>query len=181
MANLSYDELQDGLGHVQNSPTNAGLIEMIVIRPAIDQRSQPLTAELVVDQGVVGDNYVARGNRNTPDGSADPEAQVTIMNSRVLDLLTRGDRSRWPLAGDQLLVDMDLGAANVPAGTRLSLGTAVIEVSASPHTGCAKFARRFGIDATRWINSDPELNLRGINAKVVVDGTCSVGDVVTKV
>jgi MOSC domain-containing protein YiiM len=127
-----------------------------------------------------GDNYVARGNRTTPDGSADPEAQVTVMNSRVLNLISEGDRSRWTQAGDQLLVDMDLSSANVPPGTRLSVGTAIIEVSATPHTGCAKFAKRFGVDATKWVNSDPELNLRGINARVVVDGTCTVGDVITK-
>ena len=180
MGNLSYEELQVGLGHIQDSPANAGLVEMIVIRPNIDERSVESTAEFVVGQGLKGDNYVARGNSRTLDGSADPEAQLTIMNSRVLDLISRGDRARWPLAGDQLLVDMDLSSANLPPGTRLSVGTAVVEVSATPHTGCAKFAQRFGLDAARWVNSDPGLNLRGINTKVVVAGTCTLGDVVTK-
>jgi len=180
MGNLSFEQLQNGLGHVQDSPTDAGLLEMIVIRPDVDERSSQSSTELITGQGLKGDNYVARGNRTTPDGSADPEAQVTVMNSRVLNLISEGDRSRWTQAGDQLLVDMDLSSANVPPGTRLSVGTAIIEVSATPHTGCAKFAKRFGVDATKWVNSDPELNLRGINARVVVDGTCTVGDVITK-
>ena len=181
MGNLSYDELQQALGHIQDSPTDAGLIEMIVVRPNVDERSIESSAELVVGEGLVGDNYVARGNARTPDGLAHPEAQVTIMNSRVIDTVCNGERERWPLAGDQFLVDMDLSDANLPPGTRLSLGTAVLEVSEKPHTGCAKFAQRFGLDAAKWINSDPELKLRGINAQVVVAGTCSVGDVITKV
>jgi hypothetical protein len=181
MENLSYADLQNGLGHVENSPANAGLVDMIVIRPGVDQRSTESTAELIVGEGLAGDNFIARGNTRTPDGAADPEAQVTIMNSRVVNLVSAGNRARWPLAGDQLLVDMDLSSANLPPGTRLAIGSAVVEVSAKPHTGCAKFAQRFGVDAAKWVNSKPELNLRGINAKVVVGGSCSVGDVVTKI
>ena len=181
MGNLNHQQLADGLDHIQDSPANAGLIEMLVVRPDIDERRVVETAEFVVGAGLVGDNYVDRGNTKTEDGRAHPEAQVTVMNSRVLNLISEGDRERWPLAGDQILVDMDLGSSNLPAGTRLALGTAVLEVSAKPHTGCAKFAQRFGIDAAKWINSDAELRLRGINAMVVTAGTCSVGDVITKI
>lgn len=180
MGNLNHQQLTDGLDHIQHSPSNAGLIEMLVLRPEIDERKVVDRAEFAVGTGLVGDNYVARGNGNTEDGEAHPEAQVTIMNSRVLNLISEGDRERWPLAGDQILVDMDLSRSNLPAGTRLSLGTVVLEVSAKPHTGCAKFAQRFGLDAAKWINSDAELRLRGINAMVVTAGTCSVGDVITK-
>jgi len=180
MQHLTNDELSAGLDHIQHSPSDAGLVEMIVIRPAVDERTIVETAELAVGTGLVGDNYVARGNANTSDGAADPEAQVTVMNSRVLDLISSRDRDRWPLAGDQILADIDLSAANVPPGTRLAIGSAVLEVSAKPHIGCAKFAQRFGLDAAKWVNSDAELHLRGINAKVVTAGSCSVGDVITK-
>jgi len=180
MGNLNHQQLADGLDHIQDSPSNAGLIEMLVLRPEIDDRRVVDRADFGVGTGMVGDNYVARGNDRTDDGKAHPEAQVTIMNSRVLNLISEGDRERWPLAGDQILVDMDLSRGNLPAGTRLSLGTVVLEVSAKPHTGCAKFAQRFGLDAAKWINSDAELRLRGINAMVVTAGTCSVGDVITK-
>ena len=181
MGNLTHQQLTDGLDHIQDSPTNAGLIEMLVLRPDVDERQVVEHAEFVVGEGLVGDNYIVRGNKRTHDGKAHPEAQVTVMNSRVLNLISGGDRERWPLAGDQILVDMDLSLSNLPTGTRLSLGTAVLEVSAKPHTGCAKFAQRFGLDAAKWINSDAELRLRGINAIVVTAGTCSVGDVVTKI
>ena len=180
MPNLNHEQLADGLEHIQDSPSNAGLVEMLVLRPDVDERQVVDSAEFAVGAGLVGDNYVARGNDRTDDGKAHPEAQVTIMNSRVLNLIAAGDRERWPLAGDQILVDMDLSLSNLPAGTRLAVGTAVLEVSAKPHTGCAKFARRFGLDAAKWINSDDELRLRGINAMVVTAGTCSVGDVMTK-
>lgn len=180
MGNLNHQQLVDGLEHIQDSPGNAGLIEMLVLRPEVDERKVVDRAEFVVGAGLVGDNYIARGNAFTDDGEADPEAQVTLMNSRVVNLIAAGDRERWPLAGDQILVDMDLSRSNLPPGSRLSLGTVVLEVSAKPHTGCAKFARRFGLDAAKWINSDDELRLRGINAMVVTAGVCSVGDVITK-
>ncbi len=180
MGNLNHQLLAEGLDHIQDSPTNAGLVEMLVLRPDVDERRVVEHAEFAVGAGLVGDNYLARGNVQTEDGKADPEAQITIMNSRVLNLVSGGDRERWPLAGDQILVDMDLSVSNLPTGTRLAVGTAVLEVSAKPHTGCAKFAQRFGLEAAKWINSDPELRLRGINAMVVTAGSCSVGDVITK-
>lgn len=181
MGNLSHQQLADGLDHIQDSPGNAGLIEMLVIRPDVDKREVVDRAEFEVGAGLAGDNYLARGSDRTEDGKAHPEAQITIMNSRVLNLISGGDRERWPLAGDQILVDMDLSRSNLPTGARLSLGTAVLVVSAKPHTGCAKFAQRFGLDAAKWINADPELRLRGINAMVVTAGSCAVGDVITKI
>ena len=103
------------------------------------------------------------------------------MNSRVLEALA-GPIDRWPLAGDQLYADLDLSEANLPAGTRLAVGESVIEVTAKPHLGCAKFTRRFGLDAKRWVNSEAgmKLRLRGVNARVVQPGVIRVGDRVEK-
>jgi hypothetical protein len=130
---------------------------------------------------LVGDGWLARGSKSTPDGSADPSAQVTLMNARVAALLA-GPPDAWSAAGDQLYVDLDLGEANLPTGTRLAIGDALLEVSGTPHTGCAKFSGRFGVDALRFV-STPEgraLRLRGMNAWVVRSGIIALGDVVTK-
>lgn len=153
---------------------------MIVRRPDEGEREVLDAGELVVGEGLVGDNYLARGSSKTPDGLAHPEAQINLMNSRSVDLVADGDRDRWPLAGDQFLVDFDMSLTNLPAGTRFRIGTAVLEVSAKPHTGCAKFAERFGMDAARWINSSKELRYRGINAMVVEAGEVKTGDSITK-
>jgi len=180
MRHLTTDELNAGLPDVEGSPNDGGTVEMIVRRPAVDGREVVDAGELVVGEGLAGDNYVARGSSRTPDGLAHPEAQLTLMNSRAVDLVADGARSRWPLAGDQLFVDFDLSAANAPTGTRLAIGTAVVEVSAKPHTGCAKFRERYGVDAARWVNSRDDLRLRGINAIVVESGTVRTGDTIKK-
>lgn len=122
-----------------------------------------------------------RGDPRTDDGSAHPEAQLNLMSSRAIDLVADGDRERWPLAGDQFFVDYNLSVENLPTGTRLQLGTAVIEVTAIPHNGCAKFADRFGKDAARWVNSSKVHRFRGINASVVEPGEVQAGDQITKV
>ena len=131
--------------------------------------------------GLVGDNWRERRARTTPDGSPDPERMLTLMSTRAIAAIA-GDPGRWPLAGDQLYVDLDLGLENLPAGTRLAVGTAVLEVSAAPHTGCAKFTERFGSEATRWVNTQAgrSLNLRGINARVVTGGVVRRGDAIRK-
>jgi len=179
---LSLKELEAGLEHIRQSPKDEGKVMLIVRRPDEDKRESVRSAELDLDQGLVGDNWKERGSRSTPDGSPIVEAQITVMNARVIDLLAQGEE-RWSLAGDQFYIDMDLSDENIPPGTRLALGSAVIEVSSVPHTGCNKFAARYGIDATRFVNS-PEgkrLHLRGINARIMKAGTVHVGDAVRKV
>ncbi len=179
---LTMTELEAGLPELHGSPQDRGKLEMIVSRPDIDERVVMDRAELRLGDGLEGDNWQARGSKSTPDGSANPDAQITIMNSRVIQLLAQ-DRSRWSLAGDQLFVDLDLSADNLPAGQRIAIGTAVLEISAVPHTGCDKFTERFGHDAIRFVNSPEgrQMRRRGLNARIIQPGTICVGDMVTKI
>ena len=171
MTHRTVAELEAGLDVIRQSPADQGRLEMIVRRPRVGEREILTAGQLDLVNGLVGD---AR--------SAHPEKQLTIMNSRIIALLA-GSRDRWALAGDQLLVDLDLSETNVPPGTRLQLGSAIIEVTAPPHTGCHKFSQRFGADATMFVNSPAGrvLHLRGLNAKVVQSGPIRVGDRVTKI
>ncbi len=174
-------QLEAGLDDVRRSPKDEGALQLIVRRPERGERELVDEGRLDAAVGLVGDNWKTRGSTGTPDGSADPEMQVTLMNSRAADLMA-GGKERWHIAGDQLFVDMDIGSANLPPGARLAIGTAVLEVSAKPHMGCAKFSARFGTDALRLVSSEVgrELCLRGINAKVVQSGGVRVGDTVRK-
>lgn len=174
---LSAKALEAGLPAVLQSPKDSGPVMMIVCRPDVDQRKLLQAARLDTDKGLVGDNWLERGSSSTSDGSADPEMQLNIMNSRVIDLVA-SSKDRWPLAGDQIFVDIDLSKDNLPVGTRLQLGDAIIEVTAPPHTGCKKFVARFGLEAMKFVNSrhGKSLCLRGINARVVKSGTFAVGD-----
>ena len=181
MEYVTTRELEAGLDEVRRSPKDIGVVRMIVRRPEVDAREVLEEGELSVAEGLVGDTWRTRRSSRTADGSAHPEMQLNIMNSRAIALLSR-EADRWPLAGDQLYVDLDLSGANLPPGTRLGLGSAIIAVTAEPHTGCKKFMARFGIDALRLVSSPEgrELNLRGINAKVVEPGVVRVGDAVRK-
>jgi hypothetical protein len=178
--NLTTVELQAGLPLIRRSPRDEGRLAMIVRRPRTEEREIMERGELDVYLGLIGDNWQARGNSSTQDGAAHPEMQLNLMNARAIDLIA-GDKSRWHLAGDQLFVDLDLSGENLPPGTQLAIGTAVIEVTAVPHTGCKKFVSRFGLEAMKFVNSPVgrELNLRGINAKVVQGGKIRVGDAVS--
>jgi MOSC domain-containing protein YiiM len=178
---LTIDELEAGLDAIRQSPTEAGVLEMIVRRPRPGEREVLKEGQLDLVAGLVGDNWRTRGSSQTPDGSSHPDMQLTVMNARAIALVAQA-KDRWPLAGDQLLIDMDLSTGNLPPGTRLAIGSAVIEVTAQPHTGCKQFAARFGRDAVKVVNSSEgkQLRLRGLNAKLVRPGVVRVGDVVTK-
>lgn len=172
--------LEAGLDTISESPADSGPVRLIVRRPAEGQRDLLDEAELHPDHGLVGDGWKERPSRRT--GLVHPDRQITVMNARCAALVAGDDPARWALAGDQLYIDLDLGLANLPAGTRLAVGTAVLEVSEAPHTGCDKFVARFGRDAMRFVNSEVgrTLCLRGINASVVTAGTVRLGDLVTK-
>lgn len=182
MKDVELTRFEESLDQIRQAPADAGTVELIVARPAVDQRVVLTEARLDLANGLEGDTWQARGSSRTTDGSADPDAQLTLMNARVAAAVA-GGRDRWSLAGDQLFVDLDLSVANLPPGSRVQIGSAVIEFSEPPHTGCAKFVARYGIDAQKFVNSATgrELRLRGANCRVVVAGTVRHGDVVRKV
>ena len=171
----TLDELLAGLDHVRASPADRGTVELIVRRPAVDDRQVVEEAELDLVVGLIGDRWHL-------GASPINDAQLTLMNARAAELIARS-RDRWPLAGDQLYVDLDLSVENLPAGTRLAVGETVVEITAVPHTGCAKFSARFGSDALKFVNKSPgrELRLRGANARVVTPGTVRSGDAIEKI
>jgi hypothetical protein len=179
---LTRLELEAGLEEIRRAPKDKGVLELIVRRPAVNDREILSEAELRLDEGLVGDSWKRRRSTSTPDGSPNPDMQINIMGARVIALVAP-DKNRWPLAGDQLFLDLDLSAENLPARTRLSLGSAVLEVTPPPHLGCRKFVARFGLEAMQFVNSPlgKELHLRGINAKVVQAGMIRVGDLARKI
>jgi MOSC domain len=178
---LTWEELEAGLGEVRASPRDEGALKLIVRRPAVGVREVLETGTLDLHEGLVGDTWQVRGSSRTEDGSSHPDMQLNIMNARAIDLIAQ-DRERWQLAGDQLFVDLDLSDENMPPGTRLAMGSAIVVVTELPHTGCGKFVERFGLDAMKFVNSSlgRSLRLRGLNARVLQPGTITVGDTVRK-
>ena len=178
---LTMAELEAGLDDIRQSPKDEGALRLIVRRPQVGQREVLDEGALDLDEGLVGDTWRARAVARSADGVPYLLTQLNIMNARVIALVA-GPKERWPLAGDQLFIDIDLSDDNMPAGTRLSLGSAVIEVTEEPHTGCQKFLTRFGVDAVKFVNSHlgRRLHLRGVNARVVRSGVIRVGDAAKK-
>jgi hypothetical protein len=179
---LTALELEAGLDHIRQAPRDLGTLELIVRRPAENEREVLDHGVLDLTVGLVGDTWRSRGSRHTADGRASPDCQINMMNVRATALVAQS-KDRWPLAGDQLYVDFDLSESNAPPGTQLAIGEeAVLEITPPPHTGCKKFTSRFGLDAMKFVNSPVgrELHLRGVNAKVVRGGTIRTGDAVRK-
>jgi len=181
MEHLSRQRLEAGLEHIRDSPRDSGRVILVVRRPEAGMRELPQAGLLDPDAGLAGDNWLARGSASTPDGSADPDRQVTVMNARVAHLVACG-ADRMPLAGDQLYVDLDLSVENLPPGSLLMVGQAVLRVSEAPHLGCAKFVERFGAEAMRFVNSRDgrQLRLRGMNTRVMRPGIVRCGDLAAK-
>ncbi len=178
---LSIAEIEAGLELIRRSPKDAGVLELIVRRPQREQRDVLEEGTLDLRVGLVGDNWIERPSDRMPDGSAHPDMQLNVINTRFIDLVAQ-DKERWQLAGDQLFMDLDLSEENLSAGTRLAIGSAVIEVTDQPHTGCKKFAARFGNDAQKFVMTPVgrQMRLRGLCAKVVQPGVIRRGDVVQK-
>ncbi len=176
---LGTAELEAALDHLAASPSHEGTLTLVVRRPGPGEREVLNEGELDREVGLVGDTWLERGSKRTPDGSAHPEMQLNVMNARAAALVADGPE-RMAVAGDQLYVDLDLSATNLPPGSRLAIGTAVIEVTEVPHTGCAKFVGWFGAEAMRFVNgrTGRAMRLRGLNARVVEAGTVRTGDAV---
>jgi MOSC domain-containing protein YiiM len=181
LQHVELSGLEKNLDHIREAPSNGGTVELIARRPAVDEREVLTEARLDIREGLVGDTWRLRGSSRMPDGGPNPEAQLTLMNARAAAAIA-GERDRWPLAGDQIYVDLDLSLSNLPPGSQVQIGSAVIEFSEAPHTGCAKFSGRFGNDAMRFVNSPigRELRLRGANCRVVVAGVVRPGDSIRK-
>lgn len=179
---VSLRQLEEGLDLIKKSPNDNTLVDMIVCRPTEGNRKILQEGFLDKGKGLIGDNWIDRGSSKSADGCSHPDMQLNIMNSRSIALIAQ-QKNRWQLAGDQLFIDINLTDKNIPAGTRLSIGDAIIEVTAIPHNGCKKFTDRFGIDAVKFVNSPigKELHLRGINAKIIKSGKIKVGDIVKKI
>jgi len=155
------------------APRDRGSVRAICVRKGNGIHQTPPRVTLSERRGVEGDRWADSVDR-------DPEAQVTLMAARVAELVA-SERTPFYGAGDNFYVDLDLAEDALPPGTRLRIGTAVLEVSSKPHTGCKKFRERFGVEALRWVNHkmNRALRLRGINCRVVTAGEVSVGDEVT--
>ena len=181
IAHRSLDQLRAFVPHIAEAPRAQGTVRLVVRRPAVGVREVLEAGRLLPEEGLAGDTWRARACSRSADGSPRPDMQITLMSVRAIAAICPDD-TRWPLAGDQLFVDLDLSGENLPPGTRLAIGDSVLEVTAQPHTGCGKFIERFGVDAMKWVNSTEgrALNLRGIYAKVVIAGQIRVGDTITK-
>ena len=178
----STEELEAALRNIREAPASSGTIQLIVRRPGEDAREVLSEARINADEGIEGDTWNQRGTSLSADGGPHPNKQVTIMNSRAAAAII-GPIERWPLAGNQIYADLDIGHETLPAGTQLTVGDAVLEVAVEPHTGCAKYAARFGSEALRFVNTGEgrELRLRGVNCRVMRPGTVRVGDSVTQI
>jgi MOSC domain-containing protein YiiM len=172
---LTTEQLTAGMSSITLSPEDEGPIEMLVVRPTVDERLTPSSVEVSGALGVHNDRWSQGAARDYPD------TQITIINSRLLDLVS-GGRERWALAGDNIVADMDLSQANLVPGQKLEIGSAILEITDTPHTGCNKFSGRYGAEALRFVNVGPgkEMRLRGVYARVVQDGTITVGDRIVK-
>ena len=181
LPHLTFDELTSGLSEIRRSPADKGELKAIVIRPASDERISLTQCEISPELGIHGDNWAKGCWMSLPDGMPHPDVQVAIMNARTISLIAQ-DENLWPIAGDNLYVDLNLSHDNLQAGQRLSLGSAVLEITEVAHNGCDKFAQRFGVDAVKFVNSNlgKNLRLRGIYARVVQAGVIRVDDVIEK-
>ncbi len=181
LQHLTTAQIEAGLHLVDQSPSDHGTVKAIVIRPDVNERQRLQQVEVSQKGGVHGDAWARGCWMSLPDGSPHPDVQVTLTNSRFMDLIAH-DESNWAPAGDNLFVDLDLSDDNLKPGQRLTLGTAILEVTAVPHNGCKKYAQRYGKDAVKFVNTKigKALHLRGIYAKVVQAGTIAVGDTISK-
>jgi hypothetical protein len=181
MEYVTTQEIKHRMPWVLDSPRDNGIVRLIVVRPQTDQRDVIEQAHFSPAAGVAGDNWQHDCWKRLADGRSDPDVQVAIMNARMIEVLA-GDQTHWPLAGDQLFVDFDLGTANLSPGDQLKVGDAILEITAEPHRGCRKFKQRFGEQALNYVNSaeGDRHRLRGVYAKIIEVGKVETGDAIKK-
>ncbi len=181
MKYVTLNDIENRMPWVLDSPGDKGRVELIVARPKTNEREVLSQALFSSEAGVAGDNWQKQCWKTLASGQADPVVQVAIMNARMIEVLTR-DKNQWPLAGDQLFIDLDLSVNNLSPGTRLQIGSAVLEITAEPHRACSKFKQRFGDVARQYVNSaqGDAHRLRGVYAKIISTGEVSTGDVIHK-
>lgn len=181
MAHVTLAECDAALAHVLAAPKEAA-IETLCHRPDFGQRDFREALELRVATGIENERWMKHPWMKLEDGSPDPRIQVSILQRRVLDLCWR-DRDSVVYPGDTMIADMDLGEENLPAGTRLQAGTAILEVSDVFNTACAKWKVRHGRESFDWINRPENVQhrLRGALCSIVQDGVVRKGDVLTKI
>lgn len=177
------DELDAHLPHLRSAPADVGRLDLVVRRPAVDERDVLEAGTLSEDGGLEGDNWLDRSTSRAIEAGRHLDAQINVTSSRMASFLAFDDVERQALAGDQLHLDLDISHANLPTGTRIGIGEdAVIEVTKKPHNGCAKFRARYGQEALDFVNSETgqAMRLRGFNARVVTGGVVRPGDKVTR-
>jgi len=174
---VTTDEINSNLSFILSSPKDVGKIESIIVRRRKNERELRKEVFLSPEKGVEGDRWY-----DLSKGKPDPRRQLTIINSRLIKLLAQSVE-RMQLAGDNLIIDLDISDANLPVGQRLTIGKVMVEITDVPHTGCSRFAERYGNDAVEFINA-PErssLRLRGVYAKFLNSGLIHVGDIIKKI
>jgi hypothetical protein len=177
-------ELVERLDHLRSAPADEGTVQLVVRRPSAGEREILAEGRLDTVAGLVGDNWLSRATSRAIAAGRHLEAQINVMSARMVALLA-DNPDEQAYAGDQLYLDLDISTTNLPAGSRLAFGEpgaggGVIEISAKPHNGCAKFTARFGDEAMLFVNSEAgkQLRLRGFNARVVRSGPVRPGDAV---
>lgn len=167
----TFEQLEAGWQEGPKPPRGAGPVQMIVLRKGGGAHQVVGSGMLDCAHGLVGDRWTTSPPRKV-------DCQVTLMNALAAELVCDGQPLHMP--GDNFVVDLDLSEEALPVGTRLRIGSALLEVTPEPHTGCKNFAARFGQDAMRWINwrDYRSRKLRGVNCRVIEGGTVNVGDVV---
>ena len=176
------EDLEADMEYILSSPGEEGILRLIVTRPNVDERQVLEEAEMNTETGLEGDSWKTRAEIKAENtGEFSTVNQINVMNARAAEAVA-GEIRHWKLAGDQLYVDFDISTRNLPAGSLLAIGSAVLRISEKPHTGCGKFKSRFGSDALKFVNSEEgrKNRLRGLNASVFKGGRIRTGDKVFK-
>ena len=176
-APVTTAELTAALPHIAAAPKTDAPIAVLCFRPGLNQRLFPSSLTLTRAEGIPGERWLTMPWLRLDDGSPDPRIQVSILPQRVLDLMWR-DRTATAHPGDTIVADLDCGIANLPEGTLIQTGSAVLQVSGIFNEGCIKWKARFGADARAFIDAPghPDLRLRGVLCAVVQDGVVALTD-----